>query len=168
MARSEDSSTKDSSSDAPRGAIDAHDDPASSEAPSSETPSSETPSSETSANAARRRDAGRALGPAPERKQLGSGGGRALPDRLGAGDRAQPDSPLPFLEGRELSADALRELLAKGSRDDRLWAVSQLLRHAPWSEIWRYVDRAQVASLWDDLDLPQSLRAAWGRQLDLS
>ena len=68
-----------------------------------------------------------------------------------------PDSPM--------TADQLRRLLREGSRERRAWAVSQMLRYADWEDLWSYVDRDEVRELWGDLDLPDSLRTAWGRML---
>lgn len=72
---------------------------------------------------------------------------------------------LYFFPDTPMTAGELRRLLADGSRERRAWAVSQILRYADWDDIWSYVDREEVRTLWSDLDLPESLRAAWGRML---
>jgi hypothetical protein len=81
----------------------------------------------------------------------------------------QPDTQrgpsLYFFPDTPMTAGELRRLLADGSRERRAWAVSQMLRYADWDDIWSYVDREEVRTLWSDLDLPESLRAAWGRML---
>jgi hypothetical protein len=61
----------------------------------------------------------------------------------------------------------LRSTLATGSLDERAWAVSHLLRYAQWDDIWAYVSRDEVREIFGHLDLPDGLRAAWGRMLKI-
>lgn len=72
---------------------------------------------------------------------------------------------LYFFPDREVSADELKEILADGPRDQRAWAISHLLRYAQWEDIWSYVSRDEVREIFDELDLPDKLRQAWGRML---
>ena len=93
-------------------------------------------------------------------------------------DRAMraPGTDLPGLESGEalyffpdqpLTASQLRRLLAEGERERRAWAISHLLRYADWDDIWAFVNRDEVRSLFADLDLPPSLRVAWARFLEI-
>lgn len=77
----------------------------------------------------------------------------------------EPGAALYFFPEQPMTGEQLRRLLSEGSRERRAWAVSQILRYADWDDIWSYVDRDEVRELWSDLDLPDSLRAAWGRML---
>jgi len=72
---------------------------------------------------------------------------------------------LYFFPDREVSADELKEILAEGAREQRAWAISHLLRYAQWEDIWSYVSRDEVREIFDELDLPEKLRQAWGRML---
>jgi hypothetical protein len=78
---------------------------------------------------------------------------------------AERGTALYFFPDTPMTATELRRLLREGSRERRAWAVSQMLRYADWDDIWSYVDRDAVRELWSDLDLPESLRVAWGRML---
>ena len=51
--------------------------------------------------------------------------------------------------------------------EQRCDAVSCMLRYAQWEDIWDYVSRDEVRDLFEDLDLPDSLRAAWARMLKI-
>lgn len=70
-----------------------------------------------------------------------------------------------FLPGRSLTPDALRDALEQSEPTEKAELVSHLLCYAPWDEIWTYVEREQVAELWDQLTLPEPLRRSWGRLL---
>ncbi|HSM14002.1 MAG TPA: hypothetical protein VLA66_08020 [Thermoanaerobaculia bacterium] len=70
-----------------------------------------------------------------------------------------PDSPL--------TASQLRQLLAHSPPERRAWAVSHLLRYAEWDDIWKFVSRDEVRSLFPLLDLPEGLRSAWARMLKI-
>ncbi len=74
---------------------------------------------------------------------------------------------LYFFPDREVTADELQAMLEDGSREQRVWAVSHLLRYAQWDDIWSYVSRADVREIFDELDLPDNLRAAYGRMLKI-
>jgi hypothetical protein len=74
-------------------------------------------------------------------------------------------SSLYFFPDRDMSEEQLRTLLATGSRPERAAAISQMLRYAQWDDIWTYVSRDTVRDLFAELDLPENLRAAWGRML---
>jgi hypothetical protein len=73
--------------------------------------------------------------------------------------------PLYFFPDREVTADELKAILADGEPERRAWAISHLLRFAQWEDIWSYVSRDEVREVFDDLDLPDNLRQAWGRML---
>ncbi|HMB52128.1 MAG TPA: hypothetical protein VKU40_02345 [Thermoanaerobaculia bacterium] len=73
--------------------------------------------------------------------------------------------PLYFFPDREITADELKAILADGESEQRSWAISHLLRFAQWEDIWSYVSRDEVREVFDDLDLPDNLRQAWGRML---
>ncbi len=75
--------------------------------------------------------------------------------------------PLYFFPDREVTAADLRRILAEGSRAARAEAISCLLRYAEWSHIWRFVSRDEVREIFPELDLPETLRQAWGRILKL-
>ncbi len=74
---------------------------------------------------------------------------------------------LYFFPDQTVSEAALREILDQGSRERRAWAISHLLRYAQWEDIWSYVSRDAVREIFLDLDLPDNLRAAWGRMLKM-
>lgn len=77
----------------------------------------------------------------------------------------QRGTSLYFFPDSPVTAEQLKRLLRDGSRERRAWAVSHLLRYADWEDIWTYVERDEVRELFADLDLPEGLRAAWGRML---
>ena len=58
-------------------------------------------------------------------------------------------------------------MLASESLDERAEVVSRLLTYAEYDEIWTWTDRDTVRELFDRLDLPDRLRAAWARNLGL-
>jgi hypothetical protein len=76
-----------------------------------------------------------------------------------------PGHPLYFFPEEEVSEGELREILAQGPPAKRAWAISHLLRYAQWEDIWTYVDRDEVREVFPELELPENLRAAWGRML---
>ena len=78
-----------------------------------------------------------------------------------------PSAPLYFFPDRRVTEDELRKILAEGSRDERAWAISHMLRYAQWEDIWTYVDRDEVREIFPVLDLPENLRTAWGRMLKI-
>ncbi len=78
--------------------------------------------------------------------------------------RAQP---LYFFPERDVTAEELERMLHGGDRQARCAAISCMLRYAQWEDIWDYVTRDDVRELFDDLDLPESLRAAWARMLKI-
>ena len=86
-------------------------------------------------------------------------------------DRQPPeltlDEPLYFFPDREVTGKELTLLLAEGGREERAEAISCLLRYAEWGHIWSFVDRDEVREIFEDLDLPESLRHAWARMLGL-
>lgn len=72
---------------------------------------------------------------------------------------------LYFFPEDEVTAEELDEILENGPAERRAWAVSHMLRYAQWDDIWSYVSRDEVREIFDDLDLPDNLRQAWGRML---
>lgn len=75
--------------------------------------------------------------------------------------------PLYFFPDAEVGEEELREILAEGPPAKRAWAISHLLRYAQWEDIWNYVDRDEVREIFPSLELPENLRAAWGRMLKI-
>lgn len=75
--------------------------------------------------------------------------------------------PLYFFPEREVTSEELEDMLHGGRHEDRCFAISCMLRYAQWEDIWDYVSRDEVRELFDDLDLPESLRAAWARMLKI-
>ncbi len=73
---------------------------------------------------------------------------------------------LYFFPERDVTAEELQAMLA-GSREQRCDAVSCMLRYAQWEDIWVYLSRDDVRELFEELDLPDSLRAAWARMLKI-
>lgn len=82
----------------------------------------------------------------------------------GSEDREQT---LYFFPDEDVTEEELRKVLAQGSETERAWAVSHLLRYAQWEDIWAYVSRDEVRSIFPALDLPENLRAAWARMLKI-
>jgi hypothetical protein len=76
----------------------------------------------------------------------------------------KPDT-LYFVPDRPMTEASVRLLLATGGLDERAWAIAHLLRYAQWDDIWTYVSRDEVREIFPHLDLPESLRTAWGRVL---
>lgn len=81
--------------------------------------------------------------------------------------RDAAEEPLYFFPDRQVTAGELRHLLREGSVDEKAWAVSHLLRFAQWDDIWSYVSRDEVREIFPQLDLPETLRQAWGRMLKI-
>ncbi|MEM1202901.1 MAG: hypothetical protein AAGN66_06690 [Acidobacteriota bacterium] len=98
--------------------------------------------------------------------------GTGLPTEHG---EAVAESPQPTTTAKaftlpkgEVTEAEIRHLLDSEDRERRIWAISQLLTYAPWDDLWRQVDRAEVETLFPELDLPANLRAAWARWLGVS
>ena len=72
---------------------------------------------------------------------------------------------LYFFPDQNVSENELRAILDEGPPERRAWAISHLLRYAQWDDIWTYVSRNEVRETFAELDLPDNLRAAWGRML---
>jgi hypothetical protein len=75
------------------------------------------------------------------------------------------EEPLAFIPDRLVTPSELRKMLSEGPRDARAWAVSRLLLYAEWDEIWTFVTRDEVVELFEELELPAPLRAAWAKML---
>lgn len=73
--------------------------------------------------------------------------------------------PLYFFPDRSVSARELERILDTGTQDERLWAISNMLRYAQWDDIWLYVSRDEVRDVFPELDLPDKLRQALARML---
>jgi hypothetical protein len=74
-------------------------------------------------------------------------------------------STLYFFPDEKVTEQQLRAILESGTREERCRAVSHLLRFAQWDDIWLYVTRDEVRDLFAEIELPESLRTAWGRML---
>jgi len=74
---------------------------------------------------------------------------------------------LYFFPDQGVSEERVRSLMRTGTREQRAWVISHLLRYAQWDDIWTYVDRDQVREIFDGLDLPDTLRSAWARMLKI-
>jgi len=83
----------------------------------------------------------------------------------GSGRDSDSADSLYFFPDRRVSETELRSLLASGTQAQRAWAISHLLRYAQWDDIWGYVTRDEVREIFLELELPENLRAAWGRML---
>ena len=73
--------------------------------------------------------------------------------------------PLYFFPDRSVSANELKRILDDGDQEERLWAISNMLRYAQWDDIWLYVSRDEVREVFPALDLPEKLRQALARML---
>jgi hypothetical protein len=91
------------------------------------------------------------------------GSGRSREGREGV-DRIES---LYFFPDQRVSEEEVRLLLRQGSRERRAWVISHLLRYAQWDDIWTYVSRDEVREIFPELDLPETLRQAWGRMLKI-
>ncbi len=80
-------------------------------------------------------------------------------------DGADRPEFLYFFPDQQVTADEARHLLRHGTSAQKAWVISHLLRYAVWDDIWTYVSRDEVREIFGDLDLPDSLRNAWGRML---
>lgn len=74
---------------------------------------------------------------------------------------------LYFFPDAEVSEEKARALLADGTEKERAWVVSYLLRFAQWDDIWTYVDRDEVRAIFERVEMPDNLRAAWARILKI-
>lgn len=79
------------------------------------------------------------------------------------GDEAEES--LYFFPDQTVSEVRVRWILENGSRDERAWVISHLLRFALWDDIWTYVTRDDVREMFPHLELPDNLRNAWARML---
>jgi hypothetical protein len=83
----------------------------------------------------------------------------------GSGKKGEGDNTLYFFPQEPMTAEELRQILRQGTKAQRAWAISNLLRYAQWDDIWTYVTRDEVREAFADLELPENLRTAWGRML---
>jgi hypothetical protein len=74
---------------------------------------------------------------------------------------------LYFFPDQKVTAEEARHLLRQGTRDQRAWVISHLLRYAQWDDIWMFVSREEVKEIFPTLDLPENLRQAWARMLKI-
>ena len=72
-----------------------------------------------------------------------------------------------FFPDRVVTESEARRMLASDSEEDRVAVISRLLTYAEYDVIWAWTDRDTVRELFDQLDLPERLRAAWARNLGL-
>jgi hypothetical protein len=94
-------------------------------------------------------DSGSRKGGEPPAERVAEGRGKAL----------------YFFPDAEITEAELRHLLEQGTRQERSWAISHLLRYAQWGDIWAYVSRDEVREIFPELDLPPNLKSAWARML---
>jgi hypothetical protein len=80
-------------------------------------------------------------------------------------DSTVTESALYFFPDEEVSEARLKDILRRGARQERCWAISHLLRFAQWDDIWLYVSRDEVRDLFSEIELPDKLRTAWARML---
>jgi len=83
----------------------------------------------------------------------------------GSGRDSDSGDSLYFFPDQPVTETRLRFLLESGTLAERAWAISHLLRYAQWDDIWGYVTRDEVREIFLELELPENLRAAWGRML---
>ncbi|RMH16108.1 MAG: hypothetical protein D6696_18985 [Acidobacteria bacterium] len=88
-------------------------------------------------------------------------------DPADAGPATSTEGGLYFFPDQVVSEDEVREILRSGSPERRAWVVSHLLRFAQWDDIWNYVDRDEVRAIFDRVEMPDKLRAAWARMLKI-
>jgi hypothetical protein len=101
------------------------------------------------------------------------GDSRRPPDRARLPVKAESGSPsarreetsLYFFPDANVTPSQLQRILDQGSRAERCWAISHLLRYAQWDDIWLLVTRDQVRELLPEIELPENLRTAWARIL---
>ena len=75
------------------------------------------------------------------------------------------EASLYFFPDANVTPSQLQRILDQGSRAERCWAISHLLRYAQWDDIWLLVTREQVRELLPEIELPENLRTAWARIL---
>lgn len=78
------------------------------------------------------------------------------------------DDGVYFFPEEPVSESRVRSILESGSDEEKAWVVSHLLTYGQWEDIWSWVDRDLVLRLFPRLDLPERLRVAWKRNLNLS
>lgn len=92
-------------------------------------------------------------------------------------DRPEKDRPISsqredeasealyFFPDQSVSEVRVRWILQNGSRDERAWVISHLLRFALWDDIWTYVSREEAREVFPHIEMSENLRAAWARLL---
>lgn len=90
-------------------------------------------------------------------------------DRSSVEDEHPVDSQtaLYFFPDQQVSETRARWILRNGSKSEKAWVVSHLLRFALWEDIWTYVSRDEVRDIFPELDLPETLAAAWAKMLKI-
>ncbi len=99
-----------------------------------------------------------------------SAGEHPIRNQPSTGSDISPDADplLDFFPDQQVSVSRARSILANGSLEERAWVVSHLLCFAQWDEIWAYVTRDEAREIFPHLELPDGLRAAWGRILKIT
>lgn len=82
-------------------------------------------------------------------------------------DTAAREELVNFFPDDDVTESRLRGLLRDGTVEDRAWAISHLLRYAPWDDIWTYVSQDEVREIFARIELSESLRSAWARMLKI-
>lgn len=87
---------------------------------------------------------------------------------LAAGQAEEPgspadstDRPVPFLADRQYSLEQLRQLLSEAEPEERRDLTSQIVRFAPWDEIWTLITPQELHEELPHLGLSESLSSAW-------
>ena len=83
----------------------------------------------------------------------------------GATPTRRDEGTLYFFPDASVTPSQLQRILDQGSRAERCWAISHLLRYAQWDDIWLLVTREEVRELLPEIELPDNLRTAWARIL---
>jgi hypothetical protein len=83
----------------------------------------------------------------------------------GRRDGVERMESLYFFPDQRVTEQEVRQLLRQGTREQRAWVISHLLRYAQWDDIWTYVSREEVKEIFHQIDMPENLRQAWARML---
>jgi hypothetical protein len=81
--------------------------------------------------------------------------------------RGESAASLYFFPDDHVTEGQLRQILISGSREQRCWVISHLLRFAQWDDIWLYISRDEVREVFAEVELPENLRTAWARMLKI-
>lgn len=68
-----------------------------------------------------------------------------------------------FLWDYNLNEDDVRRILARGSDVEKRWLTGRILTNARFTDIWKYLKPAQVATQFSNLRLRPELKKIWQR-----